>query len=241
MMIEYECATCGKHVRKHKSETMNNRFCSRACKSEWQRQQKPVSRDWLYQKYIVEELDCVQIAKIVSRDPKSVWSWLRDLDIPTRGRGKTGNHKYVKTPAFKGKHHSDEVRERLRQARLLDGHVPYLKNGVHHLKGKKGADTPNWRGGVTPQRQSFYASPEWKEAVKAIWHRDDATCQRCGLRHNEVKDRTVRFHIHHIVSFQVKRLRAEPSNLVLLCMPCHLWVHSSENTEREFINDSDGK
>lgn len=30
-------------------------------------------------------------------------------------------------------------------------------------------------------------------------------------------------------------LRAVPSNLALLCRPCHLWVHSRQNVNREFL------
>ena len=40
---------------------------------------------------------------------------------------------------------------------------------------------------------------------------------------------------HHVASFAVVELRMEVSNLVLLCEPCHYWVHGADNTLREFI------
>jgi hypothetical protein len=197
---------------------------------------KSITHEWLYQKYVEEGLDCVQIGKIVSRDPKTVWSWLRSYGIPTRPRGDTRNFGNGPHGSL-GKKLSPERREKLRQDRLRDGHVPYLRNGVHHLKGKRGADTPNWKGGVTPERQDVYGTQEWKTAVKTVWRRDNATCQRCGLHHKAAKKKGITFDIHHIVSFAVKELRCEPSNLVLLCEPCHYWIHSSANINKEFIRD----
>lgn len=238
-MIEFDCEICTTHVRKGWSATMPGtpRYCSRACKAEAQRRQKPVDREWLYQKYIVEGLDCTAIAKIVKRNSKRVWEWLRDYDIPTRPRGaasspgalKPGNNRCT------GRVLSAATREKIRQARIREGSVPYLKNGVHHLKGKRGAEIPTWKGGITPERQSVYGSQKWKEAVKAIWKRDNATCQRCGKHHNTTSNRGT-FDIHHIVGFEVVALRCEVSNLVLLCEQCHYWVHSNENTAKEFLS-----
>lgn len=108
--------------------------------------------------------------------------------------------------------------------------VPGSKNPMY---GKRGKDSTNWKGGSTPERQAFYSSIEWRAVVPLVWKRDNATCQRCGHRHY-YKD-TVHFCIHHIVSFRVKEMRTELSNLVLLCTSCHLWVHSKANVNREFI------
>lgn len=236
MIVEYDCEFCGKHVRRQQGKGMNHRFCSMQCKSEWQRTQKPVDKEWLYQKYIVEGLDCTQIAKLVERNPKRVWEWLRDYEIPTRPRGANSKVHFKKGETKrKGVKHTPETKEKLRQARLADGHVPYLKDGVHHLKGKRGADTPNWKGGITPERAKVYDSKEWKQATKTVWLRDNATCQRCGLTHNG--NRHISFDVHHIVSFAVVELRCEPDNLILLCEPCHYWVHSNDNINGEYINE----
>ena len=42
-------------------------------------------------------------------------------------------------------------------------------------------------------------------------------------------------HIHHIVSFADTDLRAEVSNLVLLCVKCHRFVHSKNNITQEYL------
>ena len=94
------------------------------------------------------------------------------------------------------------------------------------MYGRRGADASNWKGGCSPDRQSFYSSFEWAKASIAVWKRDKHKCQRC--------DRPGR-DIHHIVSFSVKELRAELNNLILLCVKCHHFVHSKKNKAREFI------
>lgn len=236
-MIEFDCEVCGKHVRKSwpASNPGRPRYCSMACKAEAQRRTKPVDRTWLHQKYVVEGLGAPEIAQLVKRNEKRVWQWLHDFGIPTRPRGSNEAVHFKKGHALgKGRRLTGEARQKLREARLRDGRVPYLKDGAHHLKGKRGAQTPNWKGGVTPERQRVYASPEWKEAVKVVWQRADARCERCGKHHNEARARGT-FAVHHVVSFAVAELRCDPSNLRLLCRACHLFVHSRRNVDKEFL------
>lgn len=98
---------------------------------------------------------------------------------------------------------------------------------------RRGELNPSWRGGVTPQRQAFYASSEWRRACSFVWKRDNAKCQRCCADRRTSPD--LPMHIHHIVGFADADLRADPSNLVLLCEVCHRFVHSRRNTKREYL------
>lgn len=192
------------------------------------------TREWLNQKYVVEELDCVQIGRIANKDPKTIWYWLKKFDIETRPRG-TNYEKNLNKGRPHGWHHTKEAIEKVRKATVESGRVPYLRNGVHHLKGKRGADTPTWKGGVTPERQAFYSSEEWKKAVVIVWKRDNAMCQKCSLDFRKVDRKSMRFHVHHIRSFAIKELRADPNNLALLCEDCHRFVHSKKNINNEFL------
>lgn len=196
---------------------------------------KPFEKQWLEEKYIGAGLDCVQIGAIASRDPKTIWSWLRHYGIPTRPRGSNHIHLPKDGRSFRGKRHTQKTKDFIRDARKRDGHVPYLKDGKHWLQ-HDGAVHPNWKGGVTPERQAFYSTEEWREACCAVWARADAQCERCGIHHNTTKSRGT-FHVHHIVSFMVKGLRAEVGNLALLCKTCHLFVHSNKNKLKEFIKE----
>lgn len=219
-------------------------FCDNRCKGDWQREnQKPegVTRDWLIQKYQVEGLDCAEIGRLVSRDTKRVWEWLRDYGINTRTRGTSTKKQWARgdRKVVSGWKMSDEGREKIRQIRLKDGRVPYLKkDGSHYMKGRRGKDHHSWQGGLTPEREAMARTDEWKEAVKFVWHRADAKCERCGCDHRKVDNRRANgFHIHHIAPFRFKETRCEVSNLVLLCRPCHHFVHSKKNINKEFIRD----
>lgn len=116
-------------------------------------------------------------------------------------------------------------------------------SGARKIKhwGLSGVDNPmwnmrgelnhNWKGGVTAERQAFYTSREWKRACSSVWKRDNATCRRC----ESPSCQELPFHIHHVVSFSDKNLRADVGNLVLLCEPCHQFVHSRKNIDREYL------
>lgn len=234
MTIVSKCAICGKQIIRGGSR--KGRFCSLACKGKWQHLQIPVDGAWLRQKYITERMSTYQIARIVHRDPKSVYNWLKQEGIPTRSRGETLSenaygrlmHLGVVPIPFKGEHHTMETRAILSKKASVP--KPYLRGEGNGMFGRRGALSPNWKGGSTPERQSFYGSIEWRRVAKAIWKASEGRCRRCGIEYPYAK-----FHIHHIVPFGVKKLRCEPMNLVVLCENCHQFVHSKKNTKKEWI------
>lgn len=237
MDLYVKCSFCSADiVRRAQGKTKNVRthFCDLNCKSEYQKLAKPVTREWLEDHYVNQKLDCVQIGRIVSRDPKSVWNWLQDFKIPTRTRG--SNWQQLPSGRAPGFKLTDEHKARLKAISKADGRVPYLVDGKHWLKGKRGEEVPSWRGGLTPERQAVYSSQEWIEAVKVVWSRDNATCQHCHKHHNTTENRGT-FHVHHIVSFMVRELRCAPSNLVLLCAKCHRFVHGARNKTKKFLGE----
>lgn len=210
-----KCEECGSDLKRKvfhpvTGEPITAFFCNFKCRAIWQRRKKPVDADWLYQKYIVENLDCSQIGKIVNRDPKSVWNWLKDFGIQTRSRGDC---------VAAGAPHAFKKGE---PSRFL-GH-----------EGLRGEKSPAWQGGITPERQALYASDKWREASKVVYARANKCCERCGIPQAKALKLNIKLHIHHIVGFKTKRLRCEPSNLALLCKPCHLFVHSKQNISQEF-------
>lgn len=256
-MVKSNCRWCGKEIVRGGFKP--GQFCGRTCKGEWQRTQKPVGREWLHQKYVVEGLSTYAIGKLVRRDPKRVHEWLLDFGIPTRERG-WSNVPDDTCPYQQREWLEREYTEKGRSAKEIADQFGVVEQNILHflrkfgirrrtmsetrkrkywgvpgkrngMYGKRGEQVPNWKGGATPERQAFYSSGEWKEAVKAVWKRDRGTCQRCGKKSKGKQDK---FHIHHIVSFAYKPLRADVKNLVLLCNDCHHWVHSKANVNREF-------
>jgi hypothetical protein len=214
------CEQCGEPFNGR--GTTPRRFCKRACADTWAARDIP-DAETLRKWYWDDRMSCVDIGRLVSRDPKRVLEWLQKAGIETRPRGAASAGHAFKTgqpSAFKGRTHTPEVKAAVRAARLADGRVPYMRDGKHWLKGVTGPQHPLWRGGVTPERQAFYSTPEWKAAIRAVWIRD-RTCRRCGKRPPRHGPKHNRGHVHHIVSFLVPELRLELSNLILLCADCH--------------------
>jgi 5-methylcytosine-specific restriction enzyme A len=189
----------------------------------------------LTEMYWGKGLSCVDIGKAVGRDPKTVHSWMRSYGIETRGRGQDARQHFK--PGHKicvGREIGDATREKIRQARFADGSKGlFRENGDHVLKGRRGDQIHSWKGGITPERQAFIATDEWKRAVAVVMGRANRACERCGKDH----DGSPRsFHVHHVAPFKdFPELRADPGNLKLLCAPCHRWVHSAKNINNEMM------
>lgn len=79
----------------------------------------------------------------------------------------------------------------------------------------KGPLSTNWRGGITEKNLAIRTSWEYKEWRKAVFERDDYTCQFCFERGgNIVAD--------HIKSFRnFPKLRFDINNGRVLCVECH--------------------
>lgn len=98
--------------------------------------------------------------------------------------------------------------------------------------GRIGNLNPNFKGGNLPERIEFYSSSEWKCLYQTILKRDNYKCQRCS----ETQSHFNKLNVHHIKSFaQFVELRAEPTNLIVLCQNCHKFVHSRNNINKEFL------
>jgi hypothetical protein len=236
-MGKVSCEFCKGELLRRPSRS-GRYYCGTQCKAQWQRLARPATPDWLREQYVDLGLDCVQIAAIVKRNPKRVWEWLQDIGIETRPRGGiTASGSFAKgCPAlFKGRKHTPENREHFRRIRLIDGHVPYLKDGVHWLKAT-GRRPGTWKGGITPQRQVFYATEEWKACVAAVWERDQS-CRRCDIPSHSTPGGRLRFDLHHIDSFMIVARRADPANVILVCVHCHRWIQSRHNQERRFLGE----
>jgi 5-methylcytosine-specific restriction endonuclease McrA len=86
----------------------------------------------------------------------------------------------------------------------------------------------NWQGGKTSEAKLIRRSAAWGKWRKAVFERDNYTCQHCGARSE--KGKPVELHPHHIKQFaHFPELRFEISNGLTLCQPCHKKVHSKKH------------
>ena len=137
-----------------------------------------------------------------------------------------------------GKHHSEATKKLLSDQRK--GIVPSWMCGKNsHLYGKVGSLNPQWKGGITPERERLYKTKEWKKIYRAVLERDKFKCVYCNTPIKPIQKGNKKVNnlcVHHIASFtEYKDLQCDVNNLVLLCRKCHYWVHSSKNVDKKYL------
>lgn len=170
----------------------------------WRKPQSFRDKEWLKIHYIEQKMSAADISKMFNVTENAVLYWLKKNEIQTRT---------------------------MREVRKIKNWGLFRSDNP--MWNKRGELNPHWKGGISPERQTFYNTQEWKDVCSKLWERENGTCQRCGLKHNDQKD--MPFHTHHIITFMDKDLRAEISNIVLLCEVCHHFIHSKRNINNEFL------
>lgn len=131
---------------------------------------------------------------------------------------------------FKGKHHTEETKNRLREyfkdkplstehkekikynhASKKDGYISprkghkLRKDWVENIKKnsyfQRGEKHPNWKGWATPLYILIRTSRENKEWRKEVFKRDNYTCQECFSRNGNGK--AIKFEAHHKKRFSL--------------------------------------
>ena len=172
-------------------------------KGEHWRERKPFwDKGWLYTEYVEKSRIASDIAKEFNLDIHAIYFWLKKHNIPKKTISETRKLKYWGS--------------------IGD------KNGMYGVRGEY---HPSWKGGISPERQEFYASAEWAEAARLVYNRDNFHCKRCEGVYTPKNPH----HIHHKIPFIFKEYRLVLTNLVLVCQDCHNFIHSKKNVRREFI------
>lgn len=132
--------------------------------------------------------------------------------------------------AMMGFKHSEESRRKMSESQKARGPRPPVppevgrkisasKMGKSNYK-IKGANCHLWKGGITPENRRVRTSLEYKTWRRAVFERDDFTCQMCGTRGGP--GNPVVLNADHILPFaEYPDLRLDLNNGRTLCEPCH--------------------
>jgi hypothetical protein len=95
------------------------------------------------------------------------------------------------------------------------------KLSKEHLQKITGVNANNWQGGKATEAQIIRHRREYREWRKAVYERDNYTCQECHAR--SAKGVPVILNAHHIKPFsRYPELVYSVDNGVTLCRSCHL-------------------
>lgn len=127
--------------------------------------------------------------------------WRRNISLGMTGHKIPESVRRKISGSRKGKKHSPETIEKIK------------------LATKKGAESPNWRGGRTYYRYLITSSLKYKQFRRGIFERDDFTCQQCFKK-------GFNLNCHHIERFCDNPDRAmDVNNCITLCKKCHVQLH----------------
>lgn len=112
-------------------------------------------------------------------------------------------------------------REKMRLAKI--GKTLSEQTKIKLSEARKGLKHWNWQGGISAENSRIRSSREWKIWRKAVFERDNYTCQECSKTKCYIEP-------HHIVP-----IRSDKTNLfnirngITLCRQCHqktIWKES---------------
>ena len=133
--------------------------------------------------------------------------------------------------SMKDRKFSEEHKRKISEA--LKNHNAWNKNKkCPQISGKKNG---NWKDGVTPENCKIRRSIEYCLWRKAVFERDNYTCQKCD------DDKGGNLIAHHIYNFaNFPRLRFAINNGITFCKDCHQKFHKKygqRNNNKEQLDD----
>lgn len=92
---------------------------------------------------------------------------------------------------------------------------------------------PNWKGGITPLYLQIRHHFKMRQWISDCFHRDDFTCQECGVRGNKLNCHHIKHFSEIICEWNIKTLEEalvcdelwDLNNGVTLCRDCHNLIH----------------
>jgi hypothetical protein len=143
--------------------------------------------------------------------------------------GNTRNRGYKRSEETKRKMReawSDDRKRKFSEAQKGDRNPNFGKTTSYETKKKisvatRGDKSPHWNPNLTDEyRQDRRKYPEYLEWRKAVYERDNYTCQKCGC------NKSGSLNSHHIEGYSFNReLQTVVDNGITFCKSCHKEFH----------------
>lgn len=187
-----------------------------------------LNKDWLFTEYVVKGKSTIQIARESGCTDANILRVMRRFNIPRKNRTWTeeeieilldcaGDHTLKETAELLDKTYN-AVRIKASQLGIKSAYKPGIRDEITRQKISatlQKITVKNWAGFKEINNKLIRKSVPYQEWRKAVFERDNYTCQECGIR-------GVYLHADHIKRFaEYPELRLELSNGRTLCADCH--------------------
>lgn len=193
---------------------------------------KTVTREWLYDQYIVQKLGTRAVAKKLDCSRNTVCKLLHAHNIKVRPPNTPYKGPRIPKKICKicGKEYKPHTFERAKKSHacsekcygIFVQNDPELRQiAINNLpQDTRGENNGNWHGGTSREPYPFDFDLDMKDQIRQL---DNFTCQLCSKSQDEnIKQYSERLSCHHI---NYLKEDLQPKNLISLCRNCHARVH----------------
>lgn len=153
------------------------------------------NKEWLYQKYIIENKSIKEISKITLTSKRTTHQWLISFNIQTRKNDEI-NIKNIESLKYKNEkwlkeQYIDNNLSMIDISKLINVNIAtvsrWLKKFNIQIRDKcMGENHPNWKGGISSLRDIIKKCFEYKNWRTEIFKKDNFTCVICQKKNVEL-------------------------------------------------------
>lgn len=166
----------------------------------------PITKEFLVEHYVDKKMSCIQISELTGCSKPNILKKMKKFGIERRSVSESTSIRMSK-PASRenlrqkrlGTKASDETKKKMSESgkgrvfseehksKISSSNMGRIVSDETRLKkslAQRGELSSNWKGGITPFRQSLRALFEYTQWRTAVFKRDNFTCQWCKSKKN---------------------------------------------------------
>lgn len=196
---------------------------------------------WLEEQYLVKKRTYADIGKEIGATKYGVYHAMKRFNIKPRTH--TSKYPQLNDKEWLRSKYVDELLSTKEIADIVGSTVGNVgsalvtmgiklrttKEGWHtkFKDGRYGEKSANWKGGITPLNRLIRSSKEYKAWRKAVFERDNYTCQHCHQHGGNLEADHIKQFAYYV------ELRLDPDNGRTLCVDCHRKTDTHSRKERQ--------